>query len=350
MADDGPTKQAQWQKLIDYILGYQATWIADIGVKTGLFQAIADAGSSGIHEGPLARKLSFDARYTGVWCRGAYAFQFLDWDRAKGYRLAPHMQSLLLNEEDTQFLGGRIQFNAALYQDFQAFPKYLPTGETWPRSDHDPWLLEALKNMTKPDCTVITDHVLPQAPGTLARLKEGGAILDIGAGAGFAIVHYATRFPASRVVGLENDDASVDLARAAILEAGLAGRVQVRNADANSMDYDNAFDLVTMNVTLHEVGGPQAYRNVLSKALRALRIGGVLVVSELPYPDSTASYRDNPVYQMMAGVQLHEALVGCGMITQGQLRDLRVGAGFHTVRVADQPLATRFMMLAEKGG
>ena len=61
-------------------------------------------------------------------------------------------------------------------------------------------------------------------------------------------------------------------------------------------------------------------------------------------------YRGNPVYQMMAGVQLHEALVGCGMITQGQLRNLLVETGFHNVRVADQPLATRFMMLAEKGG
>ena len=49
----------------------------------------------------------------------------------------------------------------------------------------------------------------------------------------------------------------------------------------------------------------------------------------------------------MAGVQLHEALVGCGMITQGQLRDLLTEAGFANVRVAEQPLPTRFVMLAE---
>ena len=74
------------------------------------------------------------------------------------------------------------------------------------------------------------------------------------------------------------------------------------------------------------------------------------MVSELPYPDSPGEYRDRPVYKALAGVQLHEALVGCGMITQGQLRDLLTEAGFANVRVADQPLPTRFVMLAEADG
>ena len=52
----------------------------------------------------------------------------------------------------------------------------------------------------------------------------------------------------------------------------------------------------------------------------------------------------------MAEVQLHEALVGCGMIAQGQLRDLLAEAGFVNARVAEQPLPTRFVMLAEKNG
>jgi hypothetical protein len=29
--------QSQWAKLAGFIVGYQATWIADIGLKTGLF-------------------------------------------------------------------------------------------------------------------------------------------------------------------------------------------------------------------------------------------------------------------------------------------------------------------------
>ena len=73
-----------------------------------------------------------------------------------------------------------------------------------------------------------------------------------------------------------------------------------------------------------------------------------MLVSELPYPDSPAEYRTNPVYQALAGVQIHEAQVGCGAITQGELRTLLADAGYTNPRVADEPMPTRFVMLAEK--
>ena len=340
-------KQAAWRKIVDYILGYQATWVADIGLKSGLFEAISRAGPEGTKEDFLAEALGHHPRYVAIWCRAAYAFEMLDWDETSGYRLAPHMESVLLDPTDPLFLGGRLQFNAALHQDFHAFPKYLPTGGVWPRSEHDPWLLEALKNMTKPDYAVITDSVLPQVLSD-DFLMSSFDILDIGAGAGYGIVHYANRFPQARVLGIEYDAPSAALALQALTDSTLGHRAKVIEADANAMSYDSAFDLVTMNVTLHEVGGPDSYSNVLSRAHTALRPGGAIIVSELPYPDSPRDYRGNPAYQMMAGVQFHEALVGCGMITQRELRRLMNDAGFADVKEPQHPLPTRFILTGRK--
>lgn len=345
---EAEAKRAQWQKLFGYLLGNQATWVIDVGLKAGLFRAIADAGPDGIGEDALAAQLGYQPRYVRVWCRAAFAFELLDWDESSGYRLAPHLDSLLLDPTDPQYMAGRLQFYAALFEDFLAFPESLRTGRVWPRSEHAPWLLEALKNMTKPDGVVLTDHALPQAPTTLARLEEGGSILEIGPGAGYALAHYATRFPHSRVVGIEFDLPSVELARQTVAEAGVADRVEIRHADANQMDEDAVYDLVVMNIALHETGGPPEYRNVLHRTRRALKPGGTVLVSELPYPDSPAAYREHPVYKALAGVQIHEAQVGCGAITQGELRDLLADAGFTNLRVADQPLPTRFVMLADR--
>jgi cyclopropane fatty-acyl-phospholipid synthase-like methyltransferase len=182
----------------------------------------------------------------------------------------------------------------------------------------------------------------------LARLETGGTLLEIGPGAGFSLAHYARRFPQSRVVGVEFDQPSVALARQTVAEAGVAARVEVRHADANELDEADAYDLVVMNIALHETGGPAEYRNVLTRSRRALKAGGSVLVSELPYPDSPAEYRTQPVYKALAGVQVHEAQVGCGAITQGELRALLEEAGFAAVRVATQPLPTRFVMLGEK--
>jgi SAM-dependent methyltransferase len=333
MTVQSPTRDEQYRRLLNYALGNQASWFIDIGLKTGLLRAIADAGG-GLTEANLAEQLGYHPQYVSVWCRGAYAFELLDWDDGTGYRVAPHVDTLLLDETDPQFMGGRIQFLTALYEDYRAFPEHLRTGATWPRSEHDPFILEALASMTHADCFMVTDQVLPQAPDVLARLEGGGDVLDVGAGGGHHLMHYARRFPRARLVGIEPDGASLALARRALAEAGLDGRIELRQGDANVLDDENAFDLITLNVTLHETGGPQEYRNVLSRVLRALKPGGAVVVSELPYPDSPAAYRESPVYQMYAGVQLHESLVGCGMITQGQLRALMDEARFANVRVA----------------
>ena len=170
------------------------------------------------------------------------------------------------------------------------------------------------------------------------------------AGGGYHALHYAKRFPNTQVVGLEFDAPSLALARQAVSESGLGERVEIRHGDANELDEEDAYDLVTMSIALHETGGRSEYRNVVTRARRPGKPGGTLLVSELPYPDSPGEYREAPVYKALAGVQLHEAPVGCGMITQGQLHGLLTETGFASARVAEQPLPMRFVMLAEADG
>ena len=316
-----------------------------MGLKAGLLQALAERGR--ISDVDLARELDLDPNYTAVWCRAAYAFELLEWAEGSGYRLAPHMDELLLAPSDPQFLGGRMQFYAAINEDFRAFPAFLKSGGTWPRSEHDPFILQALENMTKPDAVMVTDIAVAQSPGAEERLQAGGTILDIGAGAGFAALHYARRFPKARVVGIEFDAAQAELAREAVAAAG-EDRVEIRQADANQLTEADAYDLITLNVALHETGGPSEYENVLRRAHRALKPGGTIVVSELPYPDSVQAYREQPAYKALSGVQFHEALVGCGAITQNQLRGLLNTAGFGNAREVGGTVATRFVMVAEK--
>jgi ubiquinone/menaquinone biosynthesis C-methylase UbiE len=149
---------------------------------------------------------------------------------------------------------------------------------------------------------------------------------------------------------MDFDKESVALARRAIADAGLDHRVEVQQTDANELSVENTYDLITMNLVLHETGGPAEYRNVLNRVRRALKPGGIVVVSELPYPDSPYAYRQNPIYKKLAGLQIHEAIVGCGMITQSELSRYLEETGFTNVRVVDQPQTSRFVMIGEKTG
>jgi cyclopropane fatty-acyl-phospholipid synthase-like methyltransferase len=159
-------------------------------------------------------------------------------------------------------------------------------------------------------------------------------------------------FPDAQVVGLEFDTPSLALARQTVAEAGLGERVEIRHGDANELDEENVYDLVTMSIALHETGGPSKYRNVLSRARRALKPKGTLLVSwcrSCLTPTRLTGIATGRCTKRWRGYNsTKEALVGCGMITQGQLCDLLTAAGFENARVAEQPLPTRFVMLAEK--
>ena len=50
--------------------------------------------------------------------------------------------------------------------------------------------------------------------------------------------------------------------------------------------------------------------------------------------DGPQAYREQPIYRMLVGLQLHEALIGCGAITQGQLPVRLEEAEFTSIRTA----------------
>ena len=342
-----PSREEQVQKLFGYVGGFQGTWIAAIGRKAGLLRAIRDAGGSVTAEA-LAKRLGYEPRYVLVWCRAAYAYELLDYDEPTGFRLAPHMADLLLDPQDPRYLGGRIELTVAFGEDFAAFPARLADGAPFPRQDHSPEVARGIMENSKPDFTIMSEIVLREAPAILARLECGGEILDVGCGAAYGLIHLGRRFPAARGLGLEIDPAMLALAARNLAEAGLGDRVRVEPASALEMTFTDRFDLAVMNIALHETGERPEWEVVLGRVRRALRPGGGVLLSELPYPGTIEEYRQHPAYRMLAGVQHHEVLVGCGMITIPELFALLEGAGFRNVRRVEQPNPARIMYLAEK--
>ncbi len=254
----------------------------------------------------------------------------------------------MLNPSHPNYLGGQVEFYAALNESYRGYPQFLRSKETEQRDTADPWLLTVLGNLTKLDALMITDYVLPQAPRTLARIQAGGRILDVGAGEGDHVISYARRYPHSQVIGLELDSFKVEIARKKIGAASLEERTVIREGDVNLLVDESTYDLITLNLTLHDVCTGERCTGVLGRIFRALKPGGTLRVSEFPYADSIRGYREGPFCQLLSGIQLHLTMAGCRMITQKQLRLLMEQGRFEKVRVASQPNPTRFVLLGEK--
>jgi 2-polyprenyl-3-methyl-5-hydroxy-6-metoxy-1,4-benzoquinol methylase len=113
-----------------------------------------------------------------------------------------------------------------------------------------------------------------------ARLQSSPAayVADIGCGAAWSSIGIARSYPQVIVHGYDLDQASIDLARSNVREAGLQERVKLFQRDARGADLEKRYDLVVAFECVHDMSDPvgvlQTMRGLLNEQ------GTVLVVDE----------------------------------------------------------------------
>lgn len=106
--------------------------------------------------------------------------------------------------------------------------------------------------------------------------RERRLALEIGPGEGAFLVDLGQRF--ERVIGVDNAQPMLDKARAAINAQSLVNVELLLGDSTHSALPQERADCVVLNMVLHHVPSPEA---VLADAVRLLRSGGVLLISEL---------------------------------------------------------------------
>jgi len=163
-------------------------------------------------------------------------------------------------------------------------------------------------------------------PVALASLAEGETVVDLGAGAGFDCFLAASRVgPQGKVIGVDMTPAMVERARGNAAK-GEYGNVEFRLGEIEHLPVaDASADAIISNCVIN-LSPDKA--QVFSEALRVLKPGGRLMVSDLvldaPLPEAVR----NSV----------EAYVGC--VAGALLRDEYLGAmgvaGFADVEVMEE--------------
>ncbi len=88
-----------------------------------------------------------------------------------------------------------------------------------------------------------------------SKLERGALVADVGCGHGASTILMAQAFPNSRFVGSDYHEGSIETARGAREEAGVADHVSFQIAPAAGYS-GTGYDLVTMFDCLHDMGDP----------------------------------------------------------------------------------------------
>ena len=153
--------------------------------------------------------------------------------------------------------------------------------------------LDLLENPARPPGWSYTDPDILQSQGQVSRLivrgiealaarrpalsealRQPGAFLDVGTGAGWLALEAARSWPALRVVGIDPWEPALALARKNVAASGVAERVELRLQSVESLQEQTTFSLAWLPGPF--IGAEIADRS-LERIHRALVPGGWLI-------------------------------------------------------------------------
>ena len=332
-----PTLADQVSRLYDLVGGYHATHLLEIARELGVWEALTRRPGRTSEE--LATELGTDPFYTDVLCRTAFSFAMLERQGA-GWRMAPHFDQILGNPDSSFYLALAPKVHMVLGEDYRDYVGHFRAGTARSYQEHGEDFMREVAEALKTLPRIFLDLVLPRLPGLRARLEDGGRVLDVGCGGGWAVVQLAERFPEISCVGIDVEPYSVELARRLIAERGLADRCQARLQRADQLSEDATYDVATSFLVVHEIA-PAAKPAAFAAVARALKPGGYFLIFDETYPETDEALQTMPS-RFAALAQWYELTWGNVVGTRSELHDLCREAG---LQVAEETTFSRFSIL-----
>ena len=186
----------------------------------------------------------------------------------------------------------------------------------------------------------LEDHILPIVPGLREKLEKGVDVLDVGCGAGRALILMAGLFPNSRFLGVDFSEEAIEMARAHADEKG-ATNATFGVKDAAELGYTDAYDLVTTFDAIHDQAKPDV---VLKEIRKAVRPDGVYLMQDIAGSSKLENNKDHPMGGFLYTVSTMHCMTvslaqgGMGLGTmwgKERAQEMLAEAGFSDVEVHD---------------
>lgn len=312
-----------------------------LGVKLGLYQALADDGPMTAAE--LAKRTGTNERLIREWLEQQGATELLDAERLAGdwrFTLPPEHAAPLLDPDALDGVAGGVR---GLVAELALLPRLVDTYRTGvgiPYDDYGPDEWEGREMSSKAQyLDAVPDWVAALPADLRDRLGTDGArVLDLGCGPGWSSIALGRSLPAARVDGVDLNVESVEIARRLAEIEGVADRVRFDVRDAAELA-GAGYDLVTMFLMLHDLARPV---EVLRTARQAIGDSGAVLVADLAASEEYAGPAD-PRDRTFYGYSLihclpatmaepDSAAIGT-VIRPSTVRSLAADAGFGDVAI-----------------
>jgi SAM-dependent methyltransferase len=344
MATTDTPDEAKLNAFLGQVVGdlssYAGAVMGYIGDRLGLYKAMADGAP--ITSAELAARTGTAERYVRDWLVNQAAGGYVEYDAASGrYRLPPEQAVALTDESSPAFVGGAFQVMLSLAHSLARVTENVRSGQGMFWGEHHPDLFEGTERFFKPGYIGnLVPSWIPALDGVQAKLEAGARAADVGCGHGATTIIMAQAFPNSRFVGFDYHEPSIERARRAAEEAGVAERVEFHLAESGDFPGGD-YDLVAFFDCLHDMAHPEA---AARRAYETLKEDGTVLLVE-PMAGARVEDNFNPVGRLFAAASVLVCTpnaiagggTGLGTIASDQdLANVFGAAGFRRFRRATE--------------
>ena len=298
-----------------------------VGVKAGLIDVLAQASTAGMAPDALAAELGYRADYVRIWCQTAYAIGVLEDAGGGQFRLADGFAQLLPAAAEGS-LAPILRMHEPFIAERLELAELLRSGEERPRTadTFDPEQARRFLPRARHQGRVRTERIYEQLPEVAARLARGARVLEVGCGSGMQMEALAAALPRATFVGIDVLAGPLEVGAEAVRQGPYADRIAFRHLAAEALVEEAAFDLVLLNIVLHELR-PEIRPAAVERMVAALRPGGLFISNDFAYPNTLAEFRD-PRFALGVFDQAQETAWGSRHLTQDELTTLFITHGF----------------------
>lgn len=308
-----------------------------IGEHLGLYRALAEGGAMGPDQ--LASATKTDARLVRDWLGAQAAAGYVEYDRSTGrFWMTPEQRFALVDAAGPDVPGAFLVLSSVA-QDWRRIAEgYHGKGMGW--HEHSPDLFTGTERFFRPGYVMnLVPNWLPTLEGVVEKLQRGARVADVGCGHGASTIVMAQAFPKSTFFGFDYHQPSIQAAKVAAENAGVADRITFEAAGAETFP-GTGYDLVAFFDCLHDMGDPSgAARHVRS----AIAPDGTWLLVE-PFANETLAENLTPVGRIYFSAS--SMICGPAALSQGgrevlgaqsptsELKRVATGAGFTRFRLA----------------
>ncbi len=251
--------------------------MTSIGYRTGLFDTMADMPPATSHE--IAQRAELSERYVREWLGAMTASGVVRHEpAAKTYHLPPEHAAVLTRDSNPNCMAIGAQFFAVLGAVEDEVVEAFRHGRGVPYSAYRNFHRVMAEESYQTVVSALEPHIIPlMGDHWRSRLEAGIDVLDVGCGAGRALCKLGRMFPNSRFVGVDFEQAAIDLACGEARQAGVEN-VEFRVADAARLDSPDSYDLILAFDAIHDQARPA---EVLSQIRSALRKGAMFFMQDI---------------------------------------------------------------------